>query len=149
MKIIFLDIDGVLNKQDFKVWFIEEKVQFLKEIVIKTGAKIVISSSWRYNKTVDDLKLKFKKFNLPQEIIDAVIDFTDIIHYNPPKGYSQRDKEIVAYIKDHKLENYIILDDWYWFPEEYLPRLVNTKTNIGLTRELTDKAINLLNNTGD
>lgn len=55
-KYIFLDIDGVLNSMD---WFKEnretsdyteidpEKVKLLKEIVDKTGAEIILSSTWR------------------------------------------------------------------------------------------------------
>ena len=47
MKTIFLDIDGVLNvdyddKDQFGHIFRDEYVQNLKEIIEKTGAKIVI-----------------------------------------------------------------------------------------------------------
>ncbi len=61
MKIIFLDVDGVLNchntfkKQHEKyiktgIWEIEielSKVKLLKQIVDNTNAKIVLSSTWR------------------------------------------------------------------------------------------------------
>ena len=61
MKIIFLDIDGVLNAfNDFDEMFLEfqltgvkkvvidiNKVLRLKEIIDKTGAKIVLISSWK------------------------------------------------------------------------------------------------------
>lgn len=53
MKIIFLDIDGVLNYQGcpeilYGSYFVEdEKIALLKQIVDATGAKIVLSSSWR------------------------------------------------------------------------------------------------------
>ena len=60
IKIVFLDVDGVLNSlnytpvQDVKcvddLYVIEEeKIKLLKEIIIKTNAKIVISSTWRNN----------------------------------------------------------------------------------------------------
>jgi hypothetical protein len=54
MKVIFLDIDGVLNTTSTTEMFEEytfvedEKVQLLKQLVTRTGAKIVLSSSWRY-----------------------------------------------------------------------------------------------------
>ncbi len=69
MKIIFLDIDGVLNHtpQWFDVnyfvwkWFrweweipyqIEKKLaKRIEYIIKKTGAKVVISSTWRYTFT--------------------------------------------------------------------------------------------------
>ena len=56
MKIIFLDVDGVLNSQDLLercgedklVPIDEENIRCLKEIVDETGAEIVLSSSWRF-----------------------------------------------------------------------------------------------------
>lgn len=48
MKIIFLDIDGVLNYENSKSKVEEEKVKLLKEIVGRTDAEIVLSSDWRY-----------------------------------------------------------------------------------------------------
>lgn len=62
MKAIFLDIDGVLNSDEYfdkisnlDIQGIEkeidiEKVKLLKEAINETGAKIVLSSSWRYTK---------------------------------------------------------------------------------------------------
>ena len=51
MKIIFLDVDGELtysNYQNRETANIDiEKVKLVKEICDKTGAKVVISSSWR------------------------------------------------------------------------------------------------------
>src|SRR5258707_9628164 len=61
MKIIFLDMDGVLNCYDttdrivFPPWnqtFLgldNDKVQLLSKLVQETGAKVIISSSWREN----------------------------------------------------------------------------------------------------
>ena len=54
MKIIFLDVDGVLNCKSSKsrcggfLGIDDSKVKLLKEIIDITGAKIVLSSSWRY-----------------------------------------------------------------------------------------------------
>jgi hypothetical protein len=63
-KIIFLDIDGVLNSKEFYGDNIDNynaeidfpdcdidqnAVNTLKEIVLKTNAKVVISSTWRHN----------------------------------------------------------------------------------------------------
>ena len=56
MKVIFLDIDGVLNcgttteltKTGDR--FVENKfIERLKKIVDETGAKVVLSSDWRYD----------------------------------------------------------------------------------------------------
>ena len=54
MLIIFLDFDGVLNSKKYialknepGVCFDPECLNLLKEIVLKTNAKIVLTSSWR------------------------------------------------------------------------------------------------------
>ena len=53
IKIIFLDIDGVLNCRNSKpscfgiMGVDNKKVEVLKSIVDKSGAKIVLISSWR------------------------------------------------------------------------------------------------------
>ena len=53
MKVIFLDIDGVLNYSGCKekiggIFFVnDERIKILKEIIDKTNAKIVLSSTWR------------------------------------------------------------------------------------------------------
>ena len=60
-KIIFLDVDGVLNSEEFSRWLWDnhEKkyrgyemldqraILCLQDIVFVTGAEIVLSSSWR------------------------------------------------------------------------------------------------------
>ena len=54
MKIIFLDVDAVLNCATTKervrdLLFVEDrKVQLLKELVDETGATIILSSTWRF-----------------------------------------------------------------------------------------------------
>ena len=53
MKVIFLDIDGVLNHEYCKallhgIYFVEdEKVLLLKELINATAAKVVLTSTWR------------------------------------------------------------------------------------------------------
>ncbi len=46
-KVIFLDIDGVLNRDDGGVKIEEEFVKRLAHIVEETEAEIILSSSWR------------------------------------------------------------------------------------------------------
>lgn len=75
MKIIFLDIDGVLalmhkKHDEYGSLFHEEFVNNLKTIIDKTGAKIVVSSSWRKSGLIE-MKNLWKYRNLPGEIIDT------------------------------------------------------------------------------
>src|ERR1700709_1279552 len=55
MKVIFLDIDGVLNSthtanpRSFPYIVDPELVTRLKDVLAKTGAEVVLSSTWRYD----------------------------------------------------------------------------------------------------
>jgi hypothetical protein len=74
IKIIFLDIDGVLNlcypKHDkFGRIFHPHFVDNLKMIIDETDAKIVISSTWRAD-GIERLRELWKYRNYPGEIID-------------------------------------------------------------------------------
>lgn len=75
MKIIFLDIDGVLalmhqEHDEYGSLFHQQFVDNLKFIIDETQAKIVISSSWRKSGLVE-MKNLWKHRNLPGEIIDT------------------------------------------------------------------------------
>ena len=51
MKVIFLDIDGVLNKhgwsQNKTSWMEDSKVEMIGRLCKDTGAKVVLASNWR------------------------------------------------------------------------------------------------------
>ena len=86
MKVIFLDIDGVLNTEQTFIdihneWKVtgnrrieidEFRVQFLKRIVEETNAKIVLSSSWKifYKKENNILIPEFKAAIQLNEILN-------------------------------------------------------------------------------
>ena len=112
MRIIFLDIDGVLNCSDSKsrcgsfIGIDNKKVKLLKQIVYETEAKIVLSSSWRTgwdkNSELCDshgvyLNNKLRKSNL------FILDRT--------KSLSCRGEEIKQWIDSHNVEEWVVLDD--------------------------------------
>lgn len=152
MKIIFLDIDGVLNTIDtFKKrkdiynktgLFIPRidlfRVEYLKEIVDNTDAKIVISSTWRkYNNDMKEIKKVFSLFGL--EIFDVTC--TD----KSGKKYF----EIIDWLRKHVVDSFVILDDETYdlvCLEEYV---VKTRENFkasGLLEKHVSESINILNN---
>jgi hypothetical protein len=162
MKVIFLDIDGVLNLIPqgydkyggiFHIGFVDN----LKTIIDQTDAKIVISSTWRLSglQTMKDMWL-FR--NLPGE----VIDITPSGYFNVDLGvsdddYVTRGHEIRYWLKNHpEVSNYVILDDDTDFLDSQMDNFVQTSDNIdhpdcidvgyGLTKICTLKAINILNN---
>jgi hypothetical protein len=114
--IIFLDIDGVLrtHKSDLE-WsnrlntpilkgnnrlFCKTAVDNLNEVIFLTKAKIVITSTWRLNLSIDELNTIFKDRGIIGEIIDKTkIDFNG-------RGF-----EIKEWLDNNRYKNYVVLDD--------------------------------------
>jgi hypothetical protein len=103
MKVIFLDIDGVLNckttpnPRRFPYMVDKRLLARLKRLLRRTGAKVVLSSSWR----VDPAGLfAAKYFGVP---------FIDIC---PDMPKSPRCKEILVWLKRHpKVTRFAVIDD--------------------------------------
>lgn len=125
MRIIFLDIDGVLNCEIFYSNLMIKKgrisapednicpirVGWLNELCAEIGAKVVISSSWKHS-GLDYCKEVLKKCGATFDIID--------ITPNLGKNYTVRGNEILAWIKNndkllginyYDYYDYVIIDD--------------------------------------
>ena len=93
-KIIFLDIDGVLNnaKSDISELFIIEKelLRILKKVIIVTNAVLVLSSTWRYTEETRTKVINFLK----SEHIPSFISCT------PNLGINRTD-EIICWLQDN------------------------------------------------
>lgn len=156
MKVIFLDIDGVLNNKwsrsrcDGYIGIDKAKVALLKIIVETTGANIVLSSTWRlgYAKGggslqhhIKYLKRKLQQFQL--EVYDVTPDLGRM-------GFL-RGQEIKKWISEQiePVTNIVILDDEEFdFEKEGLYKyLVHTSWNDkngGLNQSHVDNAIYIL-----
>lgn len=140
MKIIFLDVDGVLNsEQDRFSWTIEsdKHLILLACIVRRTNAKIVVSSSWRNCSLLDTLKKRLNDFSM------SVFDVT---------GYNKngiRGLEIKEWLDNHNdIESFVILDDEVFDIKEHFPNnFVQTSMKVGLQKEGAEKCIAILLNT--
>jgi uncharacterized membrane protein len=79
--VIFLDIDGVVNLKpesfdEYWQCFHQPWVDNLARIVAATGAKIVVSSTWRFS-GLSVIQEMWQKRGLPGEVIDV----TGILFY--------------------------------------------------------------------
>jgi hypothetical protein len=104
-RVVFLDIDGVLApilRWDRYGDLDPACIKVLNEIVADGGADVVVSSTWRYGKTVAEL----------QQILDAegfdgrVVDKTPIGAPGADRG-----DEIAAWLAEHAVAGYVIIDD--------------------------------------
>jgi len=124
-KIIFLDIDGVLRtyKSDLE-WskklnepiyhganrlFKKELVDNLNEVIYLTGAKIVITSSWRIHLSLEELQKIFKD----RGVIGEIIGKTGLGHLKPgsPIPIGDRGLEISDWLDRNPVRKYVIIDD--------------------------------------
>lgn len=150
MKIIFLDFDGVISTYE-KGWrFDVEKIKLLKEIVDKTDAKIVVTSSWKRGFTEVDNFIKsfydnprnkdLKNITIFDWFANSIYDITD------NKG-SWRSEEIQRWIDKHneEIESYVILDDDSDFRDNQLFNFVQTDTYEGITSREVKLCIKILN----
>ena len=151
MKVIFTDIDGVLNEDTTptrtksRVIFIDQdKLLRLKRIVDATGAKIVLSSTWRYDR--DDARYNGDFLELQEAFRKVGLGFYD---YTPEEVTGRkRGIEIQDWLGMHpEVDQYIILDDELFDFEKrgLLPRLIKTVFwDGGLTEDHVQEAIDLL-----
>lgn len=140
MKVIFLDVDGVLNDNDpSKPKIQEDKVKFLKEIVGETGSYLVLSSDWRYwwDKPDEDFFLlveTLRKFGM------------ELISKTPITKHGYRGAEIYQWINEwggEAIEKFVILDDQDDM-KPYMDKLVQTSSTRGLTKDDVEEALRIL-----
>jgi len=149
MRIIFLDIHGVLNDHD-DLTIHKNKIVLLNSILMETGAKIVLTSSWRYmvhkgDMTIDGLNYLFLTHGLKN------MPLIDVIEADSPKSNLSRGQMILRWLKNCRetIESFVILDDLDDRPQGIAPvgqYLVKTNSNVGLTKKQVDKAIDFLKN---
>lgn len=116
MKIVFLDIDGVLCVPPGKIRskLNADCVKRLNRITSKSGAKIVISSTWRLPcKTKLDFKV-LADYLYVEGVEADIIDKTPA-HWVPGKvrGVNGRGAEIKEWLDTTsiKVESFVIIDD--------------------------------------
>ena len=168
MKIIFLDIDGVLNSdvymasdeyfnsckdagiKDHRSYEVVTKahhlhldpsaVKLLNSLVEKTEAKVVLSSTWRLIYSLEDLNAMLTRRGATFEVTDKT----------PSKmSFRLREFDVQEYLSDLKHykgvvpESFVILDDLPQFPE-LVKHFVHISEKTGLTQEYVDRAIKIL-----
>jgi hypothetical protein len=103
MRVIFLDIDGVLNCASTHnprklPYFVDRKLlKRFKRLVQRTKAKVVLSSTWRYD---------------PAGLFSAKYWGIPFIGTTPDMPTKPRSAEIKAWLKQHpQVERFVVIDD--------------------------------------
>jgi len=160
MKIIFLDIDGVLvtyasvdktaaipklktDPENNRHLPHVPAMNNLNRIIKETGAELVLSSTWRYLEGLDNTNNHFVKYGLTKRCMDE----TPSLDRQMENGLwlnVQRGDEIIKWMEGRTIESFVILDDDSDM-SDVKHRLVKCSMDHGLTDELADKAIKMLN----
>ena len=164
-KVIFLDIDGVLNTErqhercveaglayvdNFGYAFDPVSVTNLKGIVDETGADIVISSSWKFwglstmQKLWASRKLPGKIIDVtPNNVSDEMLLSVDLSLMELPAGKGSEIKEWLS-TSGQDVSDYAILDDMEDMLPEQQSHFVQTDPRVGITNADADRVITIL-----
>lgn len=159
-KILFLDIDGVLNCMyptpsddhewiDLEEWrygFNPELVARLRFVIANTNCKIVVSSSWRHHTNYAPYQhdrnwrdVLAEKLRRPREEVFA-----------GETGYDEKGRrgvEILQWLSDHPTDVYCVVDDEIVDIEPYIDKdkIVKTDMRYGLSLADAKRIIEKLN----
>ena len=155
-KIIFMDVDGVLN---YTKWYYGDRnpgnlygqegdidpecVRRIVNICEKTGAKIVLSSGWRVNKSAIG---RLERAGFPEGLIFSQTPelIWNCLHSHT--GSYSRGREIDMWLSEHPdTYDYVIIDDREDFSDEQKRlHFVHVNSDIGFTNKNMNKAIKIL-----
>lgn len=138
-KVLFLDVDGVLNNTASLaegVDLLPEKVLLIRHICEQAGASIVISSTWR---------ILFDRQTLHEFLRRLGLRNINVIDYTPQLRSGIRGDEIKHWLDNHPdVTNFVIIDDDSDMLDEQMPFFVKTHHSIGITTRDAKKAIKIL-----
>jgi hypothetical protein len=117
MKIIFLDIDGVLNYQRMTDAIETESgkvsksaIELLNQLTDETDAKIVISSTWRKDSRRDCIE-SLKTAGVTGDIIGKTgTGCGCCLRGNEIRNWLRRNEKVLG-CQEHEFKKYVILDD--------------------------------------
>ena len=112
MRVLFLDIDGVLNRTGYapsasvglRSWIEPDLARRLDDVIRQTGARIVLSSDWRHGRDLETLQAELLAAG-----IESPLDGTTPLLGGP------RWNEIQTWMTAHEIgaDSIAIIDDFH------------------------------------
>ena len=160
-RVLFLDVDGVLNHREWlrvhgrqnvsteewrqarhRAHLDPACVARLERVITSTGCVLVLSSSWRYSLSTEEMEARLRERGAPSA---RVIGET-------PKGLPRasgliaaprRGEEIGAWLAQHSIDSFAIVDDDEDI-DPFMDRLVRTSFESGLQDEHVNRLVEML-----
>jgi len=131
---LFLDIDGVMvtTRQHFEhmhpeyhaSYFDKKCVKVLNEILKKRrGSVIVLSSDWKLSYELPRMEKIFTEFGITTMVTDITPDLWGVQFTSLKQLDECRATEILQYVKEHELTNWVAIDDlnlFPWIPDNFV-----------------------------
>ena len=147
LRVLFLDFDGVLNNHQTKqryrkdgqpggatIGFDPRNVAVLNQFLESARVKIVVTSSWRWNHTLEELRAVLRAAGVRGEVIDAT----------STRSPGSRGREIQAWLDQHgPVEAFVIIDDSADM-DHLLPKLARTSMETGMREKHVPLAFKIL-----
>lgn len=161
-KVIFLDIDGVLNSHFWNenhqreisdgTLIDESKIRLLCKLIANTDAKIILHSGWKYwfDSDLRPLRMEAENLRVLLEKEGLVISGVTPDHATEEIKKSKKFSlvkagEILAWLEQHNdVDAWVVLDDLDLHNAEVARHQVKIDQRIGLTIEDVEKAKRML-----
>jgi len=134
MRVLFTDIDGVLNPHWSKKWS-KNAIMIYNQVCNEFDLKPVITSTWRIAHTKEQLQKIFSNQGINVEIYD----------YTPLIDQADRGLEIQKWLSDNKCDNYVVIDDKVSDIVKYVSNVVHCRSWIGLSKDEYDEIVKIFN----
>lgn len=161
-KVIFLDIDGVLNSNFWNAdhqreisdgkYIDTEKVRLLSKLVKKAEAEIILHSGWRFWFDTDIKPLRSEAGYLAEllkkegmVVAGMTPDLTTEEIRRTKKFSKVKADEILMWLKEHpETEKWLVIDDLELHNDKIAKNQVMTDPEHGLSEEDVEKALGIL-----
>jgi hypothetical protein len=129
MNLIFLDFDGVLHAVhcDPKDYFC--RLPILEDALVRANAQIVVSSSWRFHFSTDEILQLF-----PFSLRRLIVGFTGEAHV----GSYARYNEIKTYAELNGEADWLVIDDSRFEFPPHFDRLILCDGKVGISEKEVD-----------
>jgi len=149
VKILFLDVDGVLNGKNYGYGGVDDSLlQLLKTIIDETRCRIVLSTTWRLNESARATLLHFMKARADINVEDIIIGDTPSL-----KG-KLRAFEIESFLESewfcarYAVTAWVAIDDLplhTHYPQFMKDHFIRTNYRTGITPADAFGAVHILN----
>lgn len=158
MKVLFLDVDGVLNSNACRSelsgggYLDEEKVKLLSRVVRRTGSVVVLHSGWRFwfteamepaRREAAGLLALLTKYGVG--LYGKTPDFSTPEVKKTKRFSLVKASEILSWLRNHdNVENYLVLNDLDLHSKQLEKHQIRTDSETGFSDEDVSRAIELL-----